>query len=122
MRTMRSASAAHVDFGDFGGMIESNPKLLPSDLDMIIERMGKFFVGEWKRPGETMNQGQAILLQTLAKQPQFTVCVIIGNTDNETIINEVFNINKSGEYKKIGASLDDLKVFINQWYEWANNG
>lgn len=122
MRTMRSASAAHVDFGDFEGMIESNPKLLPSDIDMIIERKGKFFVGEWKRPGETMNQGQAILLQTLAKQSQFTVCVIIGNTDNETIINEVFNINKSGEYKNIGESLDDLKVFINQWYEWANNG
>lgn len=122
MRAMRSASAAHVDFGDFAGMIDSNPKLLPSDIDMIIERRGKFFVGEWKRPGETMNQGQAILLQTLAKQPQFTVCVIIGNTDNETIINEVFNINKAGEYKKIGASLDDLKVFINQWYDWANNG
>jgi hypothetical protein len=122
MRTMRSASAAHVDFGDFEGMIESNPKLLPSDIDMIIERKGKFFVGEWKRQGENMNQGQVILLKTLAKQPQFTVCLIIGNTDNETIINEVFNINKSGEYKKIGESLDDLKVFINQWYEWANNG
>lgn len=119
---MRSASAAHVDFGDFEGMIESNPKLLPSDIDMIIERKGKFFVGEWKRQGENMNQGQVILLKTLAKQPQFTVCLIIGNTDNETIINEVFNINKSGEYKKIGESLDDLKVFINQWYEWANNG
>jgi len=122
MRTMRSASAAHVDFGDFAGMVESNPKLLPSDIDMIIERKGKFFVGEWKRQNENMNQGQAILLQTLAKQSQFTVCVIIGNTDNETIINSVLCISKSGEYKKIGASLDDLKVFINQWYEWADNG
>ena len=122
MRTMRSASAAHVDFGDFEGMVESNPKLLPSDIDMIIERRGKFFVGEWKRQGENMNQGQAILLQTLAKQPQFTVCVIIGNTDAETVINSVLCISKSGEYRKIGASLDDLKVFINQWYEWANNG
>lgn len=120
MRAMRSANAAHVNFGDFAGMIESNPKLLPSDLDMIIERRGKFFVGEWKRQGENMNQGQAILLQTLAKQPQFTVCVIIGNTDNETIVQSILCISKSGEYKKIGASFDDLKVFINQWYEWAN--
>jgi len=120
MRTMRSASAAHVDFGDFAGMVESNPKLLPSDLDMIIERKGKFFVGEWKRQGENMNQGQEILLKTLAKQQQFTVCVIIGNTDTETIIQSVLCISKSGEYRKIGASLDDLKVFINQWYEWAN--
>jgi len=122
MRAMRSASAAHVDFGDFEGMIESNPKLLPSDLDMIIERKGKFFVGEWKRQGENLSQGQEILLKTLAKQQQFTVCVIIGNTDTKTVINSVLCISKSGEYRKIGASLDDLKVFINQWYEWANNG
>ena len=122
MRTMRSASAAHVDFGDFEGMIESNPKLLPSDLDMIIERRGKFFVGEWKRQGENLSQGQEILLKTLAKQQQFTVCVIIGNTDTKTVIHSVLCISKSGEYRKIGASLDDLKVFINQWYEWANNG
>ena len=122
MRTMRSASAAHVDFGEFVGMVESNPRLLPSDLDMIIERKGKFFVGEWKRQGENLSQGQEILLKTLAKQPQFTVCVIIGNTDNETIVNSVLCINKSGEYKKIGASFDDLKMFINQWYEWADNG
>jgi hypothetical protein len=122
MRAMRSASAAHVDFGGFEGMIESNPKLLPSDIDMIIERKGKFFVGEWKRQGENLSQGQEILLKTLAKQQQFTVCVIIGNTDTETVINSVLCISKSGEYRKIGASLDDLKVFINQWYEWANNG
>jgi len=122
MRTMRSASAAHVDFGDFEGMVESNPKLLPSDLDMIIERKGKFFVGEWKRQGENLSQGQEILLKTLAKQQQFTVCVIIGNTDIKTVINSVLCISKSGEYRKIGASLDDLKEFINQWYEWANNG
>jgi hypothetical protein len=122
MRAMRSASAAHVDFGDFEGMIESNPKLLPSDIDMIIERKGKFFVGEWKRQGENISQGQAILLQTLAKQSQFTVCVVIGNTDTETVIHSVLCISKSGEYRKIGASLDDLKVFINQWYEWADNG
>jgi len=122
MRSMRSASAAHVDFGDFEGMIDSNPKLLPSDLDMIIERRGKFFVGEWKRQGENISQGQEILLKTLAKQSQFTVCVIVGNTDTETVINSVLCISKSGEYRKIGASLDDLKVFINQWYEWANNG
>ena len=120
MRAMRSASAAHVDFGDFAGMVESNPKLLPSDIDMIIERKGKFFVGEWKRQGENLSQGQEILLKTLAKQQQFTVCVIIGNTDTETVINSVLCISKSGEYRKIGASLDDLKVFINQWYEWAN--
>jgi len=120
MKAMRSASAAHVDFGDFAGMVESNPKLLPSDLDMIIERKGKFCVGEWKRQGENISQGQEILLKTLAKQSQFTVCVIIGNTDIKTVINSVLCISKSGEYRKIGASLDDLKVFINQWYEWAN--
>jgi len=122
MKAMRSASAAHVDFGEFEGMIESNPKLLPSDIDMIIERKGKFFVGEWKRQGENLSQGQEILLKTLAKQQQFTVCVIIGNTDTETVINSVLCISKSGEYRKIGASLDDLKEFINQWYEWADNG
>lgn len=118
---MRNASAVHIDFGQFTGIIKSNPKVLPCDIDMIIERKGKFFVGEWKRQNESMNQGQAILLETLAKQHQFIVCLIIGNTDAETVVYSILRIDKFGKYKKIGASFEELKLLINKWYEWANN-
>jgi len=76
---MRNQKAAHIDFFQFKGMIETNPKATPCDIDMIFERKCKFFVGEWKREGESISQGQGLLLRNLARQPQFTV-VIISNT------------------------------------------
>ena len=122
MKLMRNAHAPHIDFNQLQGMIKSNPKVLPSDLDMILERRCQFLVGEWKRDGEHMSQGQLILLQNLAKQPQFHVIVIHGDTDGETVVNKFESINKRGEFIHQGDSLDDLKGFINRWYDYADRG
>ena len=120
IRLMRNAHAPHIDFNELRGLIKSNPRALPSDIDMVYERKCKFLVGEWKRNGESISQGQLILLQNLARQPQFVVLIIHGNTDSNTVVNKFEWINKRGMFKLAGNSLEDLKDFINRWYAYAD--
>jgi hypothetical protein len=79
-------------------------------------------VGEWKRDNETMSMGQEILLKNLAKQPQFTVVIIHGDTDNETIVKGFDAIYPDGSFKRLGHSFEELKSFITRWYNWADKG
>jgi hypothetical protein len=116
---MRSLNASHIDFNGFVGVIPSNPKFLPSDLDMILERRDCFLVGEWKRSGEIMSEGQLLLLKSLARQPQFIVLIISGNTDDETVVTDIRWVTPRGRIQLIGSSFDELKNFIARWYKWA---
>jgi hypothetical protein len=87
---------------------------------MVFERKCKFFVGEWKRDGESISQGQGLLLRNLAKQPQFTVVIIQGNTDGETVVEKFEQLCSDGRFRVRGKSFDDLKKFVTRWYDWAN--
>ena len=117
---MRNPNAAHIDFFHFKGMIETNPKATPCDIDMIFERKCNFLVGEWKRKGESISQGQGLLLRNLARQPQFIVLIIQGHTDGEMVVEKFERICKSGRIEVMGKSTDDLKNFVTRWYNWAD--
>ena len=121
-RAMKNPKAVHIDFFKFKGMIESSPKALPCNIDMIIERKEKFLVGEWKRDKEEISLGQKILLRKLAKQPQFIVLVITGHTDDEAVVTSFGRVTKFGAFKHLGNSIDELKDFMTRWYEWADKG
>lgn len=116
---MRNPDAKHTDFADLIGVIPSNPKLLPSNLDMVIERFGNFLVGEWKRPNEKISLGQEILLKRLATKEDFVVLLIEGDTDDGMVVNKVEAINTDGTLTPIGSSAEELKKFIKFWYEHA---
>lgn len=118
-RLMRSRAAAHIDFFELSGIIEENPKAIPSDLDMIMERRGRFLVGEWKRQGEDFGHGQKIMLKSLAKVPCFRVLVIEGNTDVGMTITALYLLKPNGMLKKIGNSKDCLKRAIVEWHNQA---
>jgi hypothetical protein len=118
-KLMKNPYATHIDYFQFKGLITTNPKAHPCNIDMIFERKCKFLIGEWKRDNETMSKGQEILLKNLAKQPQFIVLIIYGNTDEETIINKFEMITSNGNFVEKGKSFDELKVFITKWYNWA---
>jgi hypothetical protein len=120
MRLMRNQHATHVDFFQFRGLIETNPKATPCNIDMVFERKCKFFVGEWKRESESMSQGQGLLLRNLARQPQFTVVIIQGNTDGETVVEKFEQLCSDGIFRVRGKSFDDLKSFVTRWYNWAD--
>jgi hypothetical protein len=116
---MRNQNAAHIDFFQFKGLIETNPKATPCDIDMVFERKCKFFVGEWKREGESISQGQGLLLRNLARQPQFTVVIIQGNTDGETVVEKFEQLCSDGRFqgatpkaRKIWATSLDLPAFF----------
>ena len=120
MRLMRNQNASHIDFFQFKGLIETNPKATPCDIDMVFERKCKFFVGEWKREGESISQGQGLLLRNLARQPQFVVVIIQGNTDGETVVERFEQLFSDGVFRVRGRSFDDLKKFVTRWYNWAD--
>jgi len=117
---MRNPYALHLDFNNLIGAVPESPKILPSNIDMMYERCGKFLVGEWKRPNEKISIGQSILLNALAKQDDFIVLIITGDTDRDMQVFNVERLNKQGELIPKGNTLEDLKTIILKWYNWAN--
>jgi hypothetical protein len=129
MTAMRNPDAKHIDFGELIGVISSNPRFLPSNLDMVLERNGFFLVGEWKRPSEKVSFGQEILLKSLAAMPNFLVLVIEGNTDDGMVVSKIsmYGVKTENGWSSIdlievGNKLDDLKNTIRMWYAKANGG
>ena len=117
---MRNPYATHVDFRDLKGLIKDNPKAVPCNIDMVFERRGYFLIGEWKNNTENISMGQRIMLQNLAKTQKFTVLIIIGSTNEETTIGNIYKVTKYGNCKKVGHGLEDLKNLVSLWYEFAN--
>lgn len=116
---MRNRQAPHIDFTALKGAIGSNNKLLPSNIDMALERRGNFLFGEWKRPGELISEGQKILLKALAKAPNTYVLIIEGDTDNEMTVENFYYVDGNVQ-KKLGHGLEELKEVLNSWYEYAD--
>ena len=119
-KLMRNMFATHTDYGDFKGLIESNPNFIPSNVDGIAERNGYFLILEWKRPGEKMSEGQKRLLQALAANPKFMVVVIIGDTDNGTNIQEFWQYTTDGKPFKSGVGFGSFKEWYIAWYMFAD--
>tara|TARA_B100001059_G_C17801787_1_gene566631 strand:- start:169 stop:552 length:384 start_codon:yes stop_codon:yes gene_type:complete len=122
IKGMRNNQAKHIDFGFLSGVIEDNPKAMPSDLDMVFERKGKFLIAEWKRDGEKISMGQKILLKSLAKNDNFKVLIIEGYSyDGATEVKRI-GIIKQDKLEKIAEGIDGLKKVIKRWYKYANKG
>lgn len=117
---MRNPYAAHVDFSALSGLLP-NKKAMPSNIDMIVERRGKFFIGEWKRAGEELSLGQHILLCALAKIPQMSVFIIEGHThDTQMFISNYWEIDDTGSLIHLGSSLGEFMKMYCDWYDYAD--
>ena len=118
--TMRNPDAKHIDFNAFEGLLW-NPKALPSNLDMIIERNGFFLIGEWKQQYEDLSRGQEILLKALAKEKNKVLLLINGSTDGGiTIVQDFYRICSDGMFRPRGKGLNELVDFYRRWGRWAN--
>ena len=117
---MRNANASHIDFGFLRGMIPTNPHFMPSNIDMVVERKGKFIFGEWKREGEKMAVGQKMLLLALSKM--HTVLLITGYVDNESHISKIQVVACNGKLNLIGKNKEDLITYLQDWYEAVEKG
>lgn len=117
---MRNPDAKHLDFTELQGIIHSNPKWLPSNIDMLAERKGKFLLCEWKRECEDFGGGQKILLKSLSAHPDFTVLIVQGDTDNGMNVTK-FWLLEDGKLKTKGKSTSDFKLFVSGWYQEVEN-
>jgi hypothetical protein len=116
---MRNSYASHTDFGFLRGLFEDSPKIMPSNLDMVYGINDKFLLGEWKRDNEEISEGQKILLKALSKEPNFTVILINGYSDNTGIyISKYYQISQTSLIY-LGNSIDSLKDYIQTWYKLA---
>ena len=120
MKLMRNEFATHTDYGDFKGLIESNPLFIPSNVDGIAERNGHFLIMEWKRDAEKVSEGQKRLLQALASNPRFMVVIIYGNTDDGTVIDSYWLLTPEGKPVKVGIGFESFKEFYKDWYILAD--
>lgn len=109
---MRNKDARHIDFAELYGLFD---KRLPSNVDMIMERHGRFLIGEWKREGEHMQVGQQILLKQLAKVPKFTVIIVLGDTDSFMHIKKVWKLNADETFKVVATNKDQFKDYLVAW-------
>ena len=119
-KIMRNMFATHTDYAEFKGLIPTNPQLVPSNVDGILERNGQFLILEWKRPKEKVSEGQRIMLQALAAKPSFMVVIVYGNTDNETVVDSYWLLTPEGKPVKSGVGFESFKEFYRQWYELAD--
>jgi hypothetical protein len=110
---MRNTLAPHINFEELNGLLG---KVIPSNIDMVLEHRNSFLIGEWKRESEKVSVGQQILLKAFAKIPNFTVIIVQGNTDKAMIVNKFWKINHIGKPVLVGNSLNNLKDFIVDWY------
>ena len=113
--TMRNPDAKHIDFGFLKGIIDSNPAFLPSNIDMVLERKGRFMFGEWKREDEEIKKGQKVLLSKLATH--HTVILITGHVDDDAHVSAIHRVNANHTLSAIGNSKSDLIEFIQNWYD-----
>lgn len=116
---MRDKYAPHVDFGELSGLLG---KVLPSNLDMVLERKGHFLFGEWKRDGEKISKGQEILLKALSGLPKATVLVINGDTENGMRVERFWKVLSNGQCIECGKGLIAFKDYITEWYLVADIG
>lgn len=108
----------HIDFGFLKGIIKSNPRGLPSNVDGVYERFGHFLFLEFKRPGEQISQGQWILLKALAAMPKSQVWIITGNFEPDEIYFESCELlMPNGLRQEIASSLEVMKIRINTWHD-----
>jgi len=110
---MRNKEAPHIDFEELVGLLG---KVVPSNLDMVLERKGHFLFAEWKRDNEKVSKGQEILLKALAELPQNTVLIVNGDTDNGMRVDSFWRVLPDGRCIKSGNGLIEFKDYIIEWY------
>jgi len=117
VRAMRS-DAKHIDFGFLAGAIPSNPKALPSNIDGIYERGGRFLVLEFKKPQEKLGVGQEIMLKKMTVAQNWQVWIVTGNFDTNPIEFHVAEkLLPNGTRQTIAETLVEFRYKIKSWHD-----
>lgn len=119
MTAMRNSNAKHIDFGFLQGAFP-NPRELPVNVDMMMEKNNYFLVGEWKKPNEKISRGQEIMLQRLAEIKNIKVLIITGNSDDEDCyVDKVEQMHGDGTKEELGEGLTFFTNLMQAWHTLA---
>ena len=110
---MRNKEAPHIDFEELVGLLG---KVVPSNLDMVLERKGHFLFAEWKRDNEKVSKGQEILLKALSRVPNATVLIVNGDTDDGMRVDTFWRVVPDETCVQSGKGLIEFKDYIIEWY------
>lgn len=107
------------DFAVFTGCF-GDTRIMPTDVDGIVERRGRFLLMEFKTLGKLVSTGQMITLKRLARLPMFTVVVIWHESAaiHDTKVFTEMQILPSG--KKELVTTNDVRAFVSEWYAAAD--
>ena len=114
---MRNKEAPHIDFEELNGLLG---KVVPSNLDMVLERKGHFLFAEWKRDNEKVSKGQEILLKALSRVPNATVLIVNGDSDDGMRVDRFWRVLPNGNCIESGKGLIEFKDYIIEWYLFAD--
>ena len=105
---------AHINsFWDWSCLVGcfGDSKVMPSDIDGIIEAGGHFLLIETKSPGVEIPRGQQRMFDALVKTGYFTVIVVWGYQSTP----EVMQI--WGKTERKPADLNDLRRVVKWWHD-----
>lgn len=110
------------DFDMFMGCF-GNTKIMPTDIDFIVERKGNFLVMELKVENKQIFYGQELMLMNLSKIPKFTVvlayhkprskCSLCGAIHDKP---EFTSIRIYPSLKVVPITNEGLKNIVSEWY------
>ena len=99
-------------------------RIMPMDLDAVVERNGRFLVFETKSPGKCVPVGQRITLDALLKTRKFTVFLLVGKSDKElhsmTVVTPDYTMDTGLLIKPVSPTYIIAKT--RAWLRWANGG
>ena len=95
--------------------------IMPCDVDGILGINDKFIVMEWKKTTEGFSKGQLRMLKSLANQPNFSVLLIVGESNSEQVwVGNIYRYNKeTDKFKVAGHGLDYLRDVMKKWFDNA---
>lgn len=98
--------------GCFGGS-----RIMPTDIDGLVEHNGNFLLLEAKRPGVLLKTGQRIVFERLQRTGLFTVIVAWGDTNTPMKL-RVMTPKVTRDFEP--ANLEMFRSFVAQWYVHAH--
>jgi len=108
------------DFDFLSGCF-GNTRVMPTDIDGIIERNSNFLVMEFKPEGKRLSTGQRIMLERMSKIDVFTVLVIWHTPCemHEPKVPTSIQAMPSKELKKV--DVQEVRKIVCNWWDMANN-
>lgn len=118
-------SVAWHDFDMFMGCF-GNTKIMPTDIDFIVERKGNFLIMELKTEGKQVFYGQELMLLNLSKLPKTTVVLLYhkprSKCDKCGAIHDIPIFTSKRiypEHTTTPTNNEDIKKFVSNWFKSA---